>query len=52
MLEAGDAVGKEKFEKITITVKKTDRYVPFENILDAKELPKDAEAYYLFLSKY
>lgn len=50
-MEAGEPSGKEKFEKITVTVKSFEKYVPFEKVLNAEKLPKDSEAYYLLLSK-
>lgn len=50
-LENGEPTGKEKFEKITVTVKSFEKFVPIEKILDAQNLPKDSEAYYLLLSE-
>ncbi|XP_014213927.1 SUMO-activating enzyme subunit 1 [Copidosoma floridanum] len=48
VLDGVDA-GKEKFEKITVTIKSFEKFVPFEKILDVKKLPKDTEIYYLML---
>ncbi|XP_046427972.1 SUMO-activating enzyme subunit 1 [Neodiprion fabricii] len=46
--EAGEpALAKVKFETITTTVKKSITFVPFEKILDACDLPRDGEPYYL-----
>ncbi|XP_001607101.1 SUMO-activating enzyme subunit 1 [Nasonia vitripennis] len=49
MLEAGEPIAKEKFEKVTVTIKSFEKYAPFEKVLDAQNLPKDSEAYYLML---
>ena len=35
-----------------MTIKSFEKFVPFEKILDAQNLPKDSEAYYLLLSKF
>ena len=51
MLEAGESIGKEKFEKVTVTIKSFEKYAPFQKVLDAQNLPKDSETYYLMLSK-
>ncbi|XP_012264826.1 SUMO-activating enzyme subunit 1 [Athalia rosae] len=46
--EGGDVSShKEKYENVTTTVKKTFNFVPFENILDVNQLPKEGEPYYL-----
>ena len=50
-LEAGEPMAKEKFEKVTVTIKSFEEFVPFEKVLDTQKLPKDSEAYYLMLSK-
>lgn len=52
MLEAGEPIGKEKFEKVTVTVKSFEKYALFEKVLDAQNVAKDSEAYYLMLSEY
>lgn len=49
--EGGDSSIKDKFESVTTTVKKVSNYVPFENILNAKQLPKEDKVYYLMQSK-
>ncbi|XP_058806121.1 SUMO-activating enzyme subunit 1 [Phymastichus coffea] len=49
-LEDGEPTGKEKFEKISVTVKSFEKFVPIEKVLDAENLPKDSEAYYLLLT--
>ncbi|XP_043475996.1 SUMO-activating enzyme subunit 1 [Leptopilina heterotoma] len=45
--EGGDSSIKDKFESVTTTVKKVSNYVPFENILNVKQLPKEDKVYYL-----
>ncbi|XP_066591258.1 SUMO-activating enzyme subunit 1 [Prorops nasuta] len=48
--EGGDPIKKEKFENITVTVKRTENFVPFNQILGLDELPKDSEIYYIILA--
>jgi hypothetical protein len=51
-LEVGEPINRGKFEKVTVTVKSFEKFVPFEKVLDVSNLPKDSDTYYLFLSKY
>ncbi|XP_015609625.1 SUMO-activating enzyme subunit 1 [Cephus cinctus] len=45
--EGGEPGGKGKFENIVTTVKRTIKFTPFDNILNAQKLPKESETYYL-----
>jgi len=38
---------KEEFENTVNTVKRTETFVPFEQILNAKKLPKESEMYHI-----
>ncbi|KAF7393546.1 hypothetical protein HZH68_010365 [Vespula germanica] len=49
---AGEPKGKEKFEKIVITEKRKDNFVPFESIIDIDKsrLPtRESEMYYMMM---
>ncbi|KAK2582321.1 hypothetical protein KPH14_004660 [Odynerus spinipes] len=49
---AGEPKGKEKFEKIVVTEKRTDIFVPFESVIDIDKsrLPaKESEMYYMMM---
>lgn len=51
---SGEPIGKEKFEKIVITEKRKDNFVPIEYIIDIDKsrLPtKESEMYYMMMSK-
>lgn len=51
ILEGGEPMEKEKFETIIVNEKRTDKFVPFEFILNANKsaLPKNEDIYYLML---
>jgi len=54
MLEGGDPIEKEKFETIIVNEKRTDKFVPFEFIINVNKssLSKNEEIYYLMLGMF